>query len=159
MTLEAYWTHVSYWYACQWNAAVEAEVQQCRMFIKTGTICTEKSLPNKHSHRLNILLLEALTHCHLPLLLAHTQRRTQWAIVSESSGIWRAETLSGDLWPLVAKSRRLTGRPHRSFQVTQRAVRGLLKDYCMLHGEVVVSLQYLLIQSDKWWATNCLELF
>lgn len=51
-------------------------------------------------------------HSNLPLLLTHT---TQWAIVSESSGIWRAETLAGDLWPLLAGGYRLA-----EAQVTQR---------------------------------------
>lgn len=82
---------------------------------------------------------QALTHAkytscksHFPLMLSHTLRRAQTVsyCVWGSSSIWRAETLSGDLWPLVAESCRVTWGSLGGFQVSQRAFRGLLKDHC-----------------------------
>lgn len=68
----------------------------------------------------------------------HTQAHTVSYCVWESSGIWRAETLSGDLWPLVVECCGVTWGFLWDIQVTQRAVRelfvrGVCKACCVCH--------------------------
>lgn len=94
------------------------------------------------------IFLRALTHAKYTALKgrlppsphAHTVSYCVW----ESSGIWRAETLSGDLWPPLAERRRLTWGSLGDFQVTQRTVSGLWKDHCVL------CVQGLLCLSIRW---------
>lgn len=112
----------------------------------SGTSCTENSLPDKHSHMLNILLLKAsFPSCsHI-----HSHRRKQWAIVSEgvqASGEQKPSRVTSDLWWLRVADW------HEGLWEAFRWVRGLLKDHCVhcVQGLLCLcSISWLAVISDE----------